>query len=261
MVKNTFKKIVGIIPAGGKATRVAPLPCSKEIYPIAFLRDKDGNIESPKVVIQFLLEKMKLAGASEVYIIISKGKWDIPDYLGNGNLFDMNIAYLIQGLPYGAPFTLDQAFPFVKKSTILLGFPDVLFEPEDVYLPLLKKIEETKADIVLGLFPTENPTKVDMVLFDDFGKIQEIVIKPKKTSLKYSWGIAAWQPSFSKFMHQYLGTYSENPPTKPEFYLGDVINAGIKNGLQVEGLKISKTPLLDIGTKEDLLKAVKSLLI
>jgi glucose-1-phosphate thymidylyltransferase len=256
-LKNLSNSIVGIIPAGGKATRVSPLPCSKEIYPLAFLRDKNGKIESPKVVIQFLLEKMKLAGASEVYIIISKGKWDIPGYLGHGNHLDMNIAYLIQGIPYGAPFTLDQAFPFVQKSTILLGFPDVLFEPEDAYLSLLKKLEETKVDIVLGLFPTENPTKVDMVAIDEFGNIREIVIKPKKTSLKYSWGIAAWQPKFTKFMHQYLGTISDNYPLQRELYVGDIINAGIKNGLRVEGLKISKTPLLDIGTKEDLLKAVK----
>jgi len=35
-------------------------------------------------------------------------------------------------LPYGVPYTLDQAYPFVQNATIALGFPDITCEPEDL---------------------------------------------------------------------------------------------------------------------------------
>jgi glucose-1-phosphate thymidylyltransferase len=256
-VNTCSKKIVGIIPAGGKATRIAPLPCSKEVYPIGFIKDVEGNIKSPKVACHFLLEKMKLAGATEVFIVLGKGKWDIPDYLGNGDLFDIDIAYLIQGIPYGAPFTVDQAYPFVKDSIIVFGYPDVLFEPQSAFLSLISKLEECGADIILGIFPADKPQKVDMIDMNRYGRIREIVIKPKETKLKYAWGIAVWTPIFSYFMHRYLDKIKDMYPSKSELYMGNVIQAAILEGMRVEGMLVSERPLLDIGTGDDLLEAVK----
>ena len=259
-IENVFsKKILGIIPAAGKAARIAPLPCSKEIYPIGFIADKEGKIKSPKVVCHYLLEKMKIAGVNEVYIVLGDGKWDIPKYLGNGVLFDINIAYLIQGLTYGSPYTVDQAYPFVKDSVIVFGYPDVLFEPQDAFLSLLCKLEKCEADIILGVFPVDNPQKVDMIDMSDDGKVRKIVIKPKQTDLQYAWGIAVWNPSFTYFMHKYLHNKGNIQPSHPELHMGDVIQAAILEGLNVEGLLVSESPLLDIGTGDDLLKAVKRL--
>ncbi len=31
-------EVIGLIPAGGQAKRLSPLPCSKELYPIGFER-------------------------------------------------------------------------------------------------------------------------------------------------------------------------------------------------------------------------------
>ncbi|MEO1560926.1 MAG: dTDP-glucose pyrophosphorylase, partial [Cyanobacteria bacterium J06632_19] len=33
--------VIGLIPAGGKATRISPLPLSKELYPVGFRDDDD----------------------------------------------------------------------------------------------------------------------------------------------------------------------------------------------------------------------------
>ena len=87
-----------------------------------------------------------------------KGKWDIPAYFGDGKMLDMNLAYLMMDLPYGVPYTLDQAYPFVQDAIIALGFPDIIFEPEDAYRNCCQT-EESNADIVLGLFPASNPAK------------------------------------------------------------------------------------------------------
>ena len=75
-----LREIVGIIPAAGKATRVSPLPCSKEIFPIGFSNMEDAQVIRPKPVGQYLLEHFRRAGAKRAYIVLRKGKWDIPEY-------------------------------------------------------------------------------------------------------------------------------------------------------------------------------------
>ena len=82
-------KIVGIVPAAGQAARISPLPCSKELYPIALRRDESGA--RPKVVSHYVFERMRLAGIRKAYLILRQGKWDIPAYFNDGTaLLDMH---------------------------------------------------------------------------------------------------------------------------------------------------------------------------
>jgi glucose-1-phosphate thymidylyltransferase len=252
-----LKEVIGVIAAGGEAKRIAPLPCSKELYPIGFRLIEDGKGLRPKVACHYLLEKMSLAGINKVYIILRQGKWDIPTYLGDGSMFNINYAYLMMGLPFGTPFTLDQAYPFVQNALLAFGFPDIIFEPNDAFVRLLDRQRVTNADIILGLFPTDQPQKVDMVDIDEEGKVGQILIKPNKTELRYTWCIAIWTPVFTKFLHEYVNAYKSLEDGRPELSLGNVIQASILNGLQVEAVKVSTSPYLDIGTPEDLAKAVR----
>ena len=84
---NEFQQeVVGLIPAGGEATRIAPLPCSKEVYPIGLRHMNEECRVVPKVVCHYLLEKMRVAGIKKAYIVLRDGKWDIPAYLRDGAL-------------------------------------------------------------------------------------------------------------------------------------------------------------------------------
>jgi glucose-1-phosphate thymidylyltransferase len=58
-------------------------------------------------------------------------------------------------------------------------------------------------------------------------------------------------------MHQYLAASKVPAAQHPELFVGDVLNKAIQEGLKVEGVLISDKPYLDIGTSDDLLKAVK----
>ncbi len=164
------REVVGIFVAGGQASRISPLPCSKELYPVGF-RSVDGPVDDgpnlrPKVVCHYMLEKMRMAGARKAYVVLRKGKWDIPTYLGDGLMLDMDLAYLIMRLPFGATYTLDQAYPFVKEAMVVFGFPDILFQPADAFCQVLDHQASTGADVVLGVFLAENPQKMDMVDVD-----------------------------------------------------------------------------------------------
>ena len=264
--KKRSKRIVGLIPAAGQATRLAPLPFSKELYPIGQMRIKGSDDLRPKPVCIFLLEKMRAAGARDVYIVLRKGKWDIPAYLGDGSSLDMNLAYLIMGLPFGVPYTLNQAYPFIQEAIVTFGFPDIIFQSAGAFSELLDKQETSQADIVLGLFPVDKPSKFHMVELSRDGRIHNIVLNPAATHLEYTWIIAVWTRTFTQFMHQYLTDIigkerkievAAGASMKTELHLSEVLQHAIERKLKIESVIFSEDSCLDIGTHDDLTKAVE----
>ena len=261
------REVIGLIPAGGQATRIAPLPCSKELYPVGFRRvDKDTTLR-PKVVCHYLLEKMRLVDVTKAYIILREGKWDIPAYLRDGKIFDMHLSYLMMHLPFGVPYTLDQAYPFVQDAIVALGFPDIIFQPDDAFVQLIDRQADSQADIVLGLFPTDQPQKWDMVDLDEDARIRRIIIKPQRTHLRYAWGIAIWTPVFTRFMHEYVAdlqglkkrdSAENNSSEQRELFVGDVIQAAIQNDMHIDTVVFPDGNCLDIGTPEDIIKVAQN---
>jgi glucose-1-phosphate thymidylyltransferase len=257
--------LVGVIPAAGIASRLGPLPCSKELLPVGFHKDRKGGQSQPKAIAHYLLERMQTANVSRVYIILRKGKWDIPNYFGDGKMLDMSIAYLLMDLPFGVPFTIDQAYPFIKEATVVFGFPDILFEPEDAFVQLLSRQSATGADIVLGIFPATHPHKMDMVDLDKEGRVRGIQIKPSQTNLRYAWIIAIWTPVFTNFMHESvvnelaldLKTNGGGLGKKQELYVGDIIQKALDNNLSIGCVCFSTGTYIDIGTPGDFIKAMQ----
>jgi glucose-1-phosphate thymidylyltransferase len=245
-----------LIPAAGYATRLGALPHSKEIQPIGAYSDPHGSGLRPKVVSHYLLEKMRHAGIDRAYVILRDGKWDIAAHFKDGAMVDMRLAYLWVTVPYGTPYTLDVAYPFVRDAIVALGFPDILFSPDDAYTRLIEHQATSGADVVLGLFPADHPQAADMVALDDQGRIGQILPKPKLTKLLHTWGIAIWVPAFTEFMHDYLASLPIPSKGTRELFVGHVIQAAIGSGFRVEGIHVSETPFLDIGTPENLARAI-----
>ncbi len=270
MTNSNPLELVGLLPVAGRATRIQPLPCSKELYPVGFRDEElpDGTLVTrPMAVSQHLFESMRLAGVRKAYVILRRGKWDIVDFYGSGLMVGMDLAYMVTEVPYGAPFSIRQAFGFVANATIVFGFPDIIFHPANAFIHLLAKLKEQKADLVLGLFPAVDPQKMDMVEMDCNGRLQNIHIKPEYSNLIYTWILAVWSPVFTRFMHDYLNrvepevhkSYTEsNPGGRPlEYYLGHVIQEALETDLTVESVVFETGHYVDIGTPEDLVRAVR----
>lgn len=250
-------ELIGLIPAAGQATRISPSPCSKEIFPVGFRTDAKTGTLRPKVVSHYLLEKMRLAGVMRAYLILRSGKWDIPAYFGDGSMLDMSLAYLMVGQSFGPPYTLDQAYVFVRDSLVAFGFPDILFTPEDAFAQLIARQKASKADMVLGLFPAHMPQKMDMVEVDKKGRVQSLVIKPPQTTLSFTWIMAVWTPVFTSFLHHYLAVLNQPAGLAPtlipsELTMGHIIQAAVAESLRVDGVTFPKDRYADIGTPEDL---------
>ena len=260
--KRIERKIVGLIPAAGKAERISPLPCSKEIYPVGFDNSSENKILRPKAISQYLIESMQQVYISEVYIIIRKGKWDIPQYLGSGKWMDMDFAYLIMDLPFGVPFTLDQAYNFVKDDIVVFGFPDIIFRPQDAFNPLLDKGFSSSADVVLGLFRAPQPYELQhMVDFDSSGRVSGFQINPSQTALRYTWIIAVWKPKFTRFLHEYVSSITRTSRKGDtlntdsmieEISMTRVFEAALHKGLVIDSISFKEGFFLDIGSPENL---------
>jgi len=249
--------VVGVIPAAGQATRLSPLPCSKELYPIGFMEGSGANAVRPKVASHYLLEKMRLAAIREAYVVLRKHKWDIPAYWGDGSILGMSLAYLVMDTSPGVPFTIDHAYPFVQNATVAFGFPDILFGPEDAFLQLIARHESCHAHVTLGLFPANAPEKVDMVDIDEQGRVRQIVIQPRNTPLRHSWGIAVWEPVFTQFLHEQVASLRALALAQPEVSVGQIFRLAIEAGLQVNSTTVSELPYVDIGTPEGLIDGMQ----
>jgi glucose-1-phosphate thymidylyltransferase len=251
-------KITGLIPAAGSASRLSPLPFSKELYPINIDKVSSDKSFHPKTTIQYLLENMKNGGANNVFIVIRDGKWDIPSYLGDGSPLEIHIAYLMMGVPFGPPFTIDQAYPFLDGNLILFGFPDILVTPYNAFEVLVEKLQSSKADAILGLHSVDDPENWDMVKLDDDGKVADLIIKKEEKGYDFGWAIMAWKPVFTEYLHSFTkkilqnhreGKIEENGNWR-EPIISDVVKASIKDGLDVTSHIFEVGKIMDVGTPE-----------
>lgn len=250
------EKLVGLIPAAGLAKRVSPLPGSKELFPVGFQEvEVDGSVRlRPKVVSQYLLDNMVRAGVSQVWIVLGKGKWDIMHYFGDGSDFGVPIAYLVMDRLWGMPYTLDQAWPWVRGNTVLFGMPDTIFTPPDAFAQIVAYHRARKADVTLGVFPTTQPERLSPVQMDRDGRVIAVTDKPAHSEIHNTWGCACWSPHFSEFMHNFLTAIA---PPKEEVVLASVFRQAIVEGLAVYGIFFEHGEYIDIGTPEDLVIAVR----
>ncbi len=260
-------EVVGIVPAAGKGTRLGPLPVSKEILPLGFWEAPAPGARA-KVASHFLLEHLARAGIRDVYMVVASGKADIVRCLGEGRDVGVRLLYRVMDDSPGTPFTVDSLYPFVRGKTCALGFPDILFSAGRAYAALLDRLEQGAAQIVLGLFPAAQPELVDMVAWDEAtARVHDIHIKPAHSGLAFTWGIAAWHPEFTEFLHTHLAGARDDPQVlaelesaaqRDEVYMGDVIRAAIVRGFRAEAVVVSGQPYLDIGTPENLRRAMRT---
>ena len=261
--------IVGLIPAAGKGSRISPLPFSKELYPIAFRKQGETQDFQVKVVSHFLLEKMRKADILRAFVVIRDGKWDIPGYWKDGQLAKMGLSYLMMDLPFGVPYTIDQAYPFVRRSMIAFGFPDILFQPDDAFRSLIERQKETKADLVLGLFDAPNAEQTDVVTINPDGTVNAIQVNPGKTALQYDWILAFWTPDFTEFIHEFVTNSKKefgrevrgsHLNLNEELLMAEVIQSAVEKGLHINSVVFTDQRWLDIGVPENLHKALQKFL-
>lgn len=248
------RRIIGLIPAAGRATRLGKIASSKEIMPA-------GRAQRP--VAEFLIDQMRAAGADQIYFILRDGKWDIPAHFADGRRYQVPIGYLMMNDPWGPPFTLNQATPFVTDANVLVGFPDILISPNDAFARALSALNATGADAILGTFAARREDGCDLVTIDNNQRVTAVI--PKENSPQWdtnsaAWLFAVWSPTFTAYFSRKvneLAQLARQMPAhpQPEWPVGTILNNAVADGLDLRSVHFSQGQFLDIGEPDRLAKA------
>ena len=235
----------GIIPAAGLGTRIQPLAFSKELLPVGTRRD--GEIERPRAVSEYLLERMLAGGVDRICFVISPAKTDIVSYFG-GKIGNAPICYVVQQTPSGLCDALFCALPFIApEDEVYIGLPDTVWFPLDGYEFLPDR------QLSFLLFPVERPELFDSVVTDPDGRVEQIQVKQPNAASEWVWG-AFKMPGHLFFLLQDLWLSR----ARADEYFGTLVNAYLARGGRAYGIKRGDV-YVDVGTLHGYREAVRVL--
>jgi glucose-1-phosphate thymidylyltransferase len=235
----------GIIPAAGRGSRIQPLAFSKELLPVG--ARAEAEMERPRAVSEYLVERLTLGGATRVCFVIAPGKSDILEYFG-GDAFSAAICYTVQPQPLGLCDAVFRALPLIHPSeTVMVGLPDTLWFPENALTALPDDI------LSFLLFPVSRPELFDAVETDEQGRVLEIQVKQPGPSSRWVWG-AFKMPA--QVLRELYDLWCERD--RSDEYIGTLVNAYMKRGGEAAGV-CAGTCYVDVGTLEGYREAMRLL--
>jgi len=236
--------VIGVIPAAGAGQRIQPLGCSKELLPVGS-RMIEG-IERPKAVAEYVVERMIVAGAKQICMVISGEKSDVLRYFAERD-YDAEIFYVVQQRPLGLCDALFRAEPFSRHHEwVLLGLPDTIWFPENAYRLAL---EQSTTGVELLLFPSRDPAAFDAVVCDELNYVTKVEVKRVDCHSSWIWGaVAATGAAFHALKLLWESRH------RADEYLGNLLNAYIDAGNPVIGHHLGER-YMDVGTIKGYLAA------
>lgn len=225
----------GIIPAAGSGTRIQPLAFSKELLPVG--GRIDGEVERPRAISEYLVDRMITGGANKLCFVISPGKSDILEYYGGGKLDSVTISFVVQPHASGLCDAIFQAAPLVAPDELVcIGLPDTIWFPENA----LCALPDDKLSFLL--FPVAHPQFFDAVRTTDEGRVLEIQVKQQNASSNWIWG-AFKMPG--TVLHELRALWLKR--NGQDEYIGTLVNAWLSHGGDSIGIRAGES-YVDVGT-------------
>jgi glucose-1-phosphate thymidylyltransferase len=237
----------GIVPAAGAGSRIQPLAFSKELLPVG--SRLDGNLERPRAVSEYLIERMLLGGATKICFVISPGKSDILEYYGGG-IGSAHVCYVVQPRPVGLCDAIFQALPMIADDEpVIVGLPDTIWFPEDG----LRFLDDARFSFLL--FPVEHPELFDAVVTDDEGRVIEIQVKQAGAASSWIWGAFKFPGSVLRELYR---LWCERQ--RRDEYIGTLVNAYLAAGGSAWGVRAGQA-YVDVGTLHGYREAIRLLAV
>ncbi len=235
----------GIIPAAGLGSRIQPLAFSKELLPVGSWAD--GEIERPRAVSEYLVERMLLGGVTKLCFVISSGKTDILAYYGAGT-GDVSICYVVQPSPAGLCDAIFRAVPLIPAhEPVVIGLPDTIWFPEDA----LRALDDTSFSFLL--FPVEHPELFDAVVTGEDGQVLEIRVKQAPAQSHWIWGAFKMPGAVLHELHRLWCRRGQ-----ADEYVGTLVNAYLAEGGRARGVRAGRA-YVDVGTVHGYREAIRLL--
>lgn len=167
-------ELIGLVPAAGYAKRLGSLPCSKEVLEVG-----------GKPVMDYVIERMRHAGCTEVRVITRPDKRDVVE-----RAQDLGAVVVSSRPETAAESILTGIAGLPDEATVLIGFPDTIWTPIDGLTILLEHLAG-RWQVALGLFETPDVARSDAVFCDDAGVVTNVSVKQPAARSRLIWGCAA----------------------------------------------------------------------
>lgn len=167
----------GIILAGGKGSRLAPLTSviSKQLLPIY-----------DKPMIYYPMSILMLAGIRDILIITTRDDLDsYKNLLGNGKQIGISIAYEIQEYPKGLAEAFIIGESFIGKQPVCLILGDNILYGQDLSNVLRESVNLQNGALIYG-YPVKNPKEFGVVEFDSNLKVLSLEEKPQRPKSEFA---------------------------------------------------------------------------
>lgn len=235
----------GVIPAAGLGSRIQPLAFSKELLPVGTRRD--GDVERPRAVSEYLIDRMILAGATRICMVISPGKSDIVEYYG-ASVGPAHLCYVVQPVAAGLCDAIFRALPWIQpEEEVLVGLPDTVWFPEHG----LRSLDGGGLSFLL--FPVEHPELFDAVVTDEKGRVLEIQVKQQDARSQWVWGAFKLTGAVMRELHD---LWCERGRTDP--YIGTLVNEYLARGGSARAVRAGEA-YVDVGTLHGYREAIQLL--
>jgi glucose-1-phosphate thymidylyltransferase len=240
---------VGLIPAAGKATRLAPFRYPKELLPIGYELTAAGGAR-PRAVAEYGVEAIKAAGIDHMFFVVAPWKLDVITYFGDGAQLGVSIGYLYQEEARGLPHAIDIAHPWTGGRHVALVLPDTILSPADALARLRARYLDSDADLALAVFPTEQAWRLGPVVLCG-GNVERVLDKPRGPAPANTWGAAIWGERFSCLLHEGL---AQTGPQPGEPVLGQFFDLAVRRGLKAVAVEFPGGSFEDAGTGEGIVR-------
>jgi glucose-1-phosphate thymidylyltransferase len=236
----------GIIPAAGAGSRIQPLAFSKELLPVG--GRVDGNVERPRAISEYLVDRLMIGGATKLCFVIAPGKSDILEYYGGGNIESAAVTFVVQPRPAGLCDAIFRAAPLIAADELVcIGLPDTIWFPSNGLCAL------PRTELSFLLFPVESPEFFDAVVTGEEGRVIEIQVKQRNASSHWIWGAFKMPGSV---LHELHTLWQERDQC--DEYFGTLVNAWLAAGGSAVGIHAGES-YVDVGTLHGYREAINLL--
>lgn len=241
-----------IITAGGKGTRLYPISRSypKELVPFCGVP-----------VIEYSINILRDNGIKDIMILAGTKKGALQDYLGNGNMFGVNISYIIQEEPKGLGHAVQVIEPYISNDNFMLLLGDNIYFGVVNLQQMIENHARCNASSTIFIEHSQEPEKYGIVKFDDTKEECKIVTsvyeKPRDEKTKNDFKIGSgWYAIAGIYIfNKNIFNFLRDTPKgfNNELQLTDAIKLSLKSGGNVLGY-IFNGRRIDVGTWDYLIE-------
>lgn len=149
---------------------------SSRFWPLSEDRHKSTIKICGKPIILWTIESLAKTGIKD-FIVVQSQKMEVEKILKSYALQEVNLEFVIQEQALGMGDAVEKAKELIEDYFLVLN-PNH-FDAHEFVLPMIEKLKQTKADVVLLGKQTSRPWDYGVFVFEN-GKPVEIIEKPEK---------------------------------------------------------------------------------